>query len=56
MSVSVQDRYATPTPTPSCATSARNACAYASTPDLDAQYADIIGAGVSAASEAIWSR
>jgi hypothetical protein len=53
MSVSVHERYATPTSTPSGRTSLRRLCANASTPDLLVQYADISGVGVSAASEAI---
>ena len=56
MSVSVHDRYPTPTRTPLYPTSARRLCANASTPDLEAQYAVIIGAGVIAARDAICSR
>ncbi len=51
MSVSIQEGWALPTPTPWCATSSRSALANCSTPALAAQYAAMPGSTVNAAAE-----
>ena len=56
MSVSMKPKYAQPTRAPVGAVSMRNASVNASTPAFEAVYADISGACVIAASDAMFSR